>query len=170
MAVEPREIVAGNVKSGFGWLAVVLVICVLHIATTDGSHTGSWALLVGVVLLGLLLAFLRSRPPARFVLDKEGFGLAGHPRLARWEEVESFGVMEVPRVRFMDQWKVVTIKYRPGIDMRMLGSTKLNEVLGNGTGTIIFVWPRPHEVIAEELNAYRLAALEGGNERIDRRS
>jgi hypothetical protein len=160
MALEPREIVAGNVKSPFGWLAVVLVICVLHITTTDVSHAASWALLVGVVLLGLFLAFLRTRPPARFVLDEEGFGFASYPHMARWDEVESFGVMEVPRVRFMDQGKVVSIRFRPGIDKRVPPGTKRNELLGDRTGSIIFVWPRPHEVIAEELNAYRRAALE----------
>jgi hypothetical protein len=160
MPLDRREITAGRAKSPFVPIAFALAICVLAISTNDGPHTETWLLMAGLVLAAAFVTFVNTKPPARFVLDEEGFGYAGHPHMARWEEVVSFGVMDLPRGRYMNQMKVVTIQFQPGVEKCGPTVTKINNLVGKGDGSIVFVWPRPHEVIADELNGYRREALE----------
>ena len=163
MALEPREIPCGTGRSPIKGIAsgvFIIAICILDITTKAGPHTRSLALLMLVGLVAVLVAFQKNLPGARFILDEEGFGYVGQPRMARWEEVESFGVMDLPRGRFMDQLKVITIKFRPGVNKWTPAIKKINNVLRMHDACILFTWPRPHEIIAEELDIYRRNALQ----------
>lgn len=71
--------------------------------------------------------------------------------------------MDLLRGRYMDRTKVITIQFQPGVEKCGPTVTKINNLVGTGDGSIVFIWPRPPEVIADELNGYRREALRAKN-------
>lgn len=158
MPIEPKEITSPKPKSTLPWVGIVGALGAASLANSDEPKWEAWGLIAFAAIIALAELYFRRRPRLRLVLDADGFALRGGHQKTLWRDIEGFSVMELPRLRFGDQLKVVTFTYGPGVKNHPAMLATINDFVA-ADACILMSWPRPHESIAEELNDYRRSAL-----------
>jgi hypothetical protein len=150
----PERYTGSRLKAGFFLLLSLAFVSIPFLIGAEPKHWQLWAgsLFFAVCAVAFVVALAR---PQVLLLDPEGFalggGFAGPGRKVRWDDVEAFFPLKLPR-----GGRIVGYTYREGRAPATM-QARVNRSLG-ADGALPAGWSVPPQVMAERLNDYRRRA------------
>jgi hypothetical protein len=155
--VGPRTIEASRAKAWLYFLGSLVFVAGGLWMVQDPSKAGGWFVLLFFGACAVVFAIMLVRPQV-LILDASGFmvsgGLVRSPRKVLWRDVRGFHVYRLPK-----GGKMIGYFLEPSV-RKDTAMAKINRGLG-ADGALPKGWPGSPEKMVEDLNAYRLWALNG---------